>query len=70
MKNYSEDLCNLKHSNIDEKLLDIKEDLKIISEKIDNLNKFKFKLIGSITIIVSILTFLSELLFKHLQKGI
>lgn len=69
MKQYSEELCEMKHSNIEEKLNDIKEDLKIINNKIDDLNIFKLKLIGGISVIVSVLTIISEIIFKFLTKG-
>lgn len=69
MKNYSEEICELKHHNLEEKLNEIKEDLKIINNKIDDLNIFKLKLIGGISVVVSVLTILSEILFKHFMKG-
>ena len=69
MKTYSEEICEMKHSNLEEKLNEIKDDLKIINNKFDDLNIFKLKLIGGISVVVSALTILSEILFKYFTKG-
>ncbi len=64
MKGYSEEVCELKHNRIDEKLSLICSDLKDIKAELKDLNNFKLKLIGMTSVIVFILTLLSSLIEK------
>lgn len=64
MKTYSEEVCNLKHNRLDEKLEAIHNDLKEIKDALKDLNNFKFKTIGMTSVIVFILTVLSSLIEK------
>ena len=64
MKAYSEEVCDLKHSRINEKLELIHQDLKEIKDSLKDLNNFKLKTIGMTSIVVFILTVFSSLIEK------